>query len=63
MDDAGSPVTAGKAPAGESPVMVGPNGKPTKTISVEEMAVVTETGSQLLSPPQDQLILIPDHGK
>lgn len=63
MDDAGSPVTADTAPAGESPVMVGPNGKPTKTISVEEMAVVTETGSQLLSPPQESLILIGKPGK
>ena len=31
----------------------------TKTISVEEMAVVTEDGARLLIPPQDELILIP----
>ena len=65
LDDApGLQEAAGAASsAGGSPFMVGPNGKPTKTISVEEMAVVTENGSQLLSPLQDQLILIPAHGK
>lgn len=31
----------------------------TKTISVEEMAVVTETGAEYLIPPQEELILIP----
>ncbi len=31
----------------------------TKTISVEEMAVVTETGGEYLIPPQENLILIP----
>lgn len=31
----------------------------TKTISVEEMAVVTETGAEYLIPPQEDLILIP----
>ncbi|TVR59420.1 MAG: aminopeptidase P family protein [Gemmatimonadales bacterium] len=31
----------------------------TKTISVEEMAVVTEEGARLLIPPQEDLILIP----
>ena len=30
----------------------------TKTISVEEMAVVTETGARWLTPPQEDLILI-----
>lgn len=34
-----------------------PPPKPTKTISVEEMAVVTESGARLLSPPQETLIL------
>lgn len=31
----------------------------TKTLSVEEMAVVTEKGADYLNPPQEQLILIP----
>jgi hypothetical protein len=31
----------------------------TKTVSVEEMAVVTEKGAEYLIPPQEQLILIP----
>ncbi|WP_407741428.1 M24 family metallopeptidase [Hyalangium sp.] len=31
----------------------------TKTLSVEEMAVVTEKGAEYLNPPQEQLILIP----
>lgn len=31
----------------------------TKTISVEEMAVVTEKGAEYLIPPQDELVLIP----
>lgn len=31
----------------------------TKTISVEEMAVVTEEGAQYLIPPQEELVLIP----
>ncbi|RHW77891.1 Xaa-Pro peptidase family protein [Colwellia sp. RSH04] len=30
-----------------------------KTISVEEMAVITETGAEYLIPPQQELILIP----
>jgi Xaa-Pro aminopeptidase len=30
----------------------------TKTISVEEMAIVTETGGEYLIPPQEELILI-----
>lgn len=30
----------------------------TKTISVEEMAVITETGAIYLIPPQEELILI-----
>lgn len=30
----------------------------TKTISVEEMAVVTETGAEYLIPPQEELVLI-----
>jgi hypothetical protein len=34
------------------------DGKATKTISVEEMAVVTETGAEYLIPPQEELILI-----
>lgn len=33
----------------------------TKTISVEEMAVVTETGAEYLIPPQEELILIPNY--
>jgi Xaa-Pro aminopeptidase len=33
--------------------------KTTKTISVEEMAVVTETGATYLIPPQEDLVLIP----
>jgi hypothetical protein len=32
--------------------------KVSKTISVEEMAVVTETGAEYLIPPQEDLILI-----
>jgi Xaa-Pro aminopeptidase len=32
---------------------------PTKTISVEEMAVVTEHGAEYLIPPQEELVLIP----
>lgn len=31
----------------------------TKTLSVEEMAVITESGAEWLIPPQDELILIP----
>jgi Xaa-Pro dipeptidase len=31
----------------------------TKTLSVEEMAVVTSTGAEYLIPPQEELILIP----
>jgi Xaa-Pro aminopeptidase len=31
----------------------------TKTISVEEMVVITESGAEWLTPPQDDLILIP----
>ena len=31
----------------------------TKTLSVEEMAVITETGAEWLTPPQEDLILIP----
>lgn len=34
----------------------------TKTLSVEEMAVVTETGAEYLIPPQEELILIPSKG-
>ena len=30
----------------------------TKTISVEEMAVITETGAEYLIPPQQDLVLI-----
>jgi Xaa-Pro aminopeptidase len=30
----------------------------TKTISVEEMAVITETGAEYLTEPQEELILI-----
>mgnify|MGYP006447745995 FL=1 len=30
----------------------------TKTLSVEEMAVITETGAEWLTPPQEDLILI-----
>lgn len=36
-----------------------PEAKTTKTISVEEMAVVTEKGARYLIPPQEELILIP----
>jgi hypothetical protein len=32
--------------------------KTTKTISVEEMAVVTERGAEYLIPPQEELVLI-----
>lgn len=31
----------------------------TKTLSVEEMVVITETGAEFLTPPQEDLILIP----
>ena len=34
-------------------------GEGSKTISVEEMAVITETGAEYLVPPQETLILIP----
>jgi Xaa-Pro dipeptidase len=34
-------------------------GNGSKTISVEEMAVITETGAEYLVPPQESLILIP----
>ena len=34
-------------------------GDDTKTISVEEMVVITESGAEWLVPPQDKLILIP----
>lgn len=34
----------------------------TKTISVEEMAVVTEKGAEYLIPPQESLVLIPSAG-
>ena len=30
----------------------------TKTISVEEMAVITETGAEYLIPPQEELVLV-----
>jgi hypothetical protein len=33
--------------------------KVTKTISVEEMAVVTDRGAEYLIPPQEELVLIP----
>ena len=35
----------------------------TKTLSVEEMAVITESGAELLIPPQEDLILIPSPGR
>jgi len=41
----------------------GGDGKATKTISVEEMAVVTEKGAEYLVPPQEELVLIPSGGK
>lgn len=34
-------------------------GNGTKTISVEEMVVITESGAEWLTPPQESLILIP----
>jgi hypothetical protein len=34
-----------------------PNGKP-KTISVEEMVVITKDGAEYLIPPQQDLVLI-----
>lgn len=34
-----------------------------KTISVEEMAVITESGAEYLIPPQQRLILIPSQSK
>jgi Xaa-Pro aminopeptidase len=37
--------------------------KATKTISVEEMAVVTERGAEYLIPPQEDLVLIPSAGR
>ncbi|MDF1505127.1 M24 family metallopeptidase [Roseisolibacter sp. H3M3-2] len=37
-------------------------GAGTKTISVEEMAVVTATGAEYLVPPQERLILVPARG-
>ena len=35
------------------------DGDGTKTISVEEMVVITETGAEWLTPPQEELLLIP----
>ena len=37
-------------------------GAGTKTISVEEMAVVTPRGAEYLVPPQERLILVPARG-
>jgi hypothetical protein len=37
--------------------------KATKTISVEEMAVVTERGAEYLIPPQEDLVLIRSAGR
>ncbi|MCH8306184.1 MAG: aminopeptidase P family protein [Candidatus Marinimicrobia bacterium] len=37
---------------------LGNNTNDSKTISVEEMAVITETGAEYLIPPQEELILI-----
>jgi Xaa-Pro aminopeptidase len=37
-------------------------GAGTKTISVEEMAVVTPAGAEYLVPPQERLILVPARG-
>jgi hypothetical protein len=37
-------------------------GAGTKTISVEEMAVVTPDGAEYLVPPQERLILVPARG-
>lgn len=37
-------------------------GDGTKSISVEEMAVITSTGAEFLIPPQEQLILIKNRG-
>ena len=36
-----------------------PLGDATKTISVEEMAVITDDGAEWLAPPQEELVLIP----
>ncbi|HEX9982332.1 MAG TPA: M24 family peptidase [Thermoanaerobaculia bacterium] len=38
-------------------------GEETKTISVEEMAVVTATGAEYLMPPQEELILVGGRGR
>jgi Xaa-Pro dipeptidase len=37
--------------------------RPTKTISVEEMVVITEDGARWLVPPQENLILIPSQSQ
>ncbi len=37
-------------------------GDGSKTISVEEMVVITETGAEYLVPPQQELILVPSQG-
>jgi len=37
-------------------------GEGTKTISVEEMTVITRDGARFLTPPQEELILIPARG-
>lgn len=47
----------GQEPGPEFPA-VDPE-RPTKTISVEEMAVVTDSGARWLVPPQEELVLIP----
>ena len=47
-----------RAGAGPAPAW----GAGTKTISVEEMAVVTPSGAEYLVPPQERLILVPARG-
>ena len=47
-----------EAPPGPEFPAVDPS-RPTKTISVEEMVVITEDGARWLVPPQEALILIP----
>jgi len=51
-----------EAPPGPEFPTVDPE-RPTKTISVEEMVVITEDGARWLVPPQQDLVLIPSRSR